>query len=496
MLSKLLSKASSHAAFRAAHYCLLLGVWLGAIGAVARADGDFSSETAEPAPAWLRDGVLYEIFPRDFSPSGNLNGVTAKLDQLHQLGVTVLWIMPIQPIGEKFRKGEYGSPYAIRDYYAIDPDYGTLDDFKRLVAEAHKHGLKVIMDLVADHTAWDSVLIKPPVAVLESPRARANHTIRDNVMTKHPGFYKQDANGKILSPVPEWTDVAGLNYANPQLRAYMITMMKYWVQTCDIDGYRCDVASMVPTDFWMEARAAIGKTKPDFMWLAEASEPELMTQAFDIDYDWPLMASLNKVLMDGAPASDLEHTWTKSWREFPKGTLHMRVSDDHDESRAVARFGVNGALAASALMFTLDGVPLLYNGMEVGDATESGDPALFDKLTIFWQPKGRPPLRDIYRGLINLREHYASCFCNNRVTWLRNSDENNVVTFMRSDGTNEFIVAINFSNRPVSGQVELKDGGGFKPVPISGLVDPPAGELPQFQLNGFDWQIYHRAATK
>ena len=113
-------------------------------------------------------------------------------------------------------------------------------------------------------------------------------------MMKHPEYYKRDANGKILPPVPEWTDVAGLNYANPQLRDYMIKMMEYWVQTCDIDGYRCDVASMVPEDFWMEARAAIGKIKPDFMWLAEASKPELMTQAFNIDYDWPLMASLEQ----------------------------------------------------------------------------------------------------------------------------------------------------------------------------------------------------------
>jgi len=316
------------------------------------------------------------------------------------------------------------------------------------------------------------------------------------VMMKHPEFFKRDASGKILPPVPEWSDVAGLNYANPQLRAYMIKMMEYWVQTCDIDGYRCDVASMVPEDFWMEARAAIGKIKPDFMWLAEASKPELMTQAFNLDYDWPLMASLNKVIMDSAPASDLERTWEQSRQEFPKGTLHMRVSDDHDESRAVARFGINGALAASALMFTLDGVPLLYNGMEVGDATESGDPALFNKLTIFWQPKGRPPLREIYQGLISLRERYAGCFCNNRVTWLHNSDANDVVTFMRADGTNEFIVAINFSNRPVSGQVQLENGGGFKPVPISGLLDPPTGELPQFHLNGFEWQIYHRAVPK
>jgi glycosidase len=464
--------AKSHLARCAVKACVFLGMWLGFLGPVALADGNLSNQPVQNSPAWLRDGVICEIFPRDFSPAGNLDGVTAKLDQLQNLGVTILWIMPIHPIGEKMRKGEYGSPYSVKDFYAIDPSYGTLADFKRLVAQAHQRGMKVIMDLVADHTAWDSV------------------------MMKHPEYYKRDAKGKILPPVAEWTDVAGLNYANPELRAYMIRMIVYWVQTCNIDGFRCDVASMVPEDFWVQARVAVGKIKPEFMWLAEASEPPLMRQAFDVDYDWPLMATLNKVLMDSAPASDLQQTWMQSRRQFPTGTLHMRVSDDHDEARAVARFGVNGALAASALMFTLDGVPLLYNGMEVGDATESGDPALFNKLTIFWNPKGRPPLRDIYRGLIKLREQYPACFCNSQVAWLSNSEKNDVVTFMRSDGTNEFIVAINFSNRPVSGKIDVKDGDGFKLVPISGLADPPADGMPQFHLNGFEWQIFHRTVSK
>ena len=196
--------------------------------------------------------------------------------------------------------------------------------------------------------------------------------------------------------------------------------------------------------------------------------------------------------MRGAPASDVEATWEKSRREFPLGALHMQISDDHDEARAVARYGIRGALAASALMFTLDGVPLLYNGMEVGDATESGDPALFEKLTIFWQPKERPPLRKIYSGLINLRKQYP-CFENDRVDWLHNSDENDVVTFMRGDNQDEFVVAINFSNRPVAGQVQMKDSKGFQPVRIAGMPDGNADGLPTFRLNGFEWQIYHRA---
>ncbi|MGH7976655.1 MAG: alpha-amylase family glycosyl hydrolase [Limisphaerales bacterium] len=431
---------------------------------------DVSRQTARNSPAWLRSGTIYEIFPRDFSPAGNLNGVTAQLDRLKNLGVTILWIMPIHPIGEKFRKGEYGSPYSIKDYYAVNPDYGTLDDFKRLVAGAHQRGMKVIMDLVADHTAWDSV------------------------MMKHPEFYKHDAQGKIISPVPDWSDVAALNYANPQLREYMIAMLKYWVQTCDVDGFRCDAAAMVPADFWEQARTALEKIKPDIILLAEASNPELMVKAFDIDYSWPLMATMNDVLMRGAPASDLRATWEKSLRQFPKNSLHMRITDDHDESRAVARYGLNGALAASAFMFTLDGVPLIYNGMEVGDATESGGDALFVKLPIFWHPKDRPPLTEIYHGLIQLRKQYA-VLRNNRVNWLQNSDEADVVTFMRLDDHDEFVVIINFSNRPLAGKVDLKTADGFEPVKISGMPAPPAGDFPSFHLNAFEWRIYHRAVA-
>lgn len=448
---------------------LKFSLLLAAIFAIAHASAadPAASAPARQSPDWLREGVIYEIFPRDFSPAGNLNGVTEKLDQLKALGVTVLWIMPIHPIGEKARKGDFGSPYSIRDYYAVDPAYGTLDDFKHLVAQAHQRQLKVIMDLVADHTAWDSV------------------------MMAHPEFYKQDGNGKIIPPVPDWSDVAGLNYANPQLCDYMITMMKYWVQTCDVDGFRCDVAFMVPTDFWEKARAALEQVKPDIMMLAEASKPELLTNAFDIDYNWPLLGTMNDVIENGAPATNIRQTWESLRSQFPKDALHMEISDDHDESRAVARYGIHGALAASVLMFTLDGVPLLYNGMEAGDATESGDPALFDKLTIFWHPKDRPPLRDIYHGLIGLRKQYP-CFSNHEVVWLRNSDENDVVTFMRQDDRDQFIVAINFSNRPVSAEVQTKDNGNFPALPIAGM-DAGADSLPALHLKGFEWRIYHRS---
>jgi glycosidase len=326
------------------------------------------------------------------------------------------------------------------------------------------------MDLVANHTAWDSV------------------------MMKHPEYYKQDAHGKVIPPMPEWTDVAGLNYDNPGLRDYMITMMKYWVQTCDVDGFRCDVASNIPTDFWETARAQLESVKPDLMLLAEASKPELLVKAFDVDYSWPLMGTLNDVLIKGAPASKLRASWEETERQFPRNSLHMRVTDDHDESRAVARFGIRGALAGSVLMFTLDGVPLLYNGMEVGDATESGDPALFDKLPIFWSPKDRPPLREIYRDLIRLRKA-TPAFHNGQVVWLHNSNEDSLVTFKRTDGTNEFVVVLNFSNRPLAGQVAVEHGEEFKPVHIAGTSPIPDHDFPSVHLSGFDWRIYQRGLT-
>ena len=452
------------------NFLVRLAAALVLISPCARADVDVSTATARPSPDWLRAATVYEIFPRDFSVAGNLNSVTARLDELHHLGVNVLWLMPIHPIGEKFRKGEFGSPYSIKDYYAVDPNYGTLNDFKKLVAGAHQRGMKVIMDLVANHTAWDSVLMA------------------------HPDFYKRNAQGQIIPPVPEWTDVAGLNYTSPALRKYMITMMEYWIKEADVDGFRCDVAYMVPTDFWEQAREELTRVKPDIVMLAEANKPELLVKAFDLDYDWPLLHALDRVLINDSPASDLQRAWEDSQLRFPKGALHMRVSDDHDEARAVARYGLEGALAASALMFTLDGVPLIYNGMEVGDATESGDPALFDKLNIFWRPKERPPLRSIYHDLIQLRVQYAA-LRSSRVDWLPNSDENNLVTFLRADDKDELLVVINFSNRPLTGKVDVKNVDGFVPVEISGVQSSNGGPLPMFHLDGFEWRIYHRAAA-
>jgi glycosidase len=276
----------------------------------------------------------------------------------------------------------------------------------------------------------------------------------------------------------------------------MIGMLKHWIDPAgfDLDGFRCDVASMVPTSFWEDARVELTRVKPDIMMLAEASKPDLLVKAFDADYSWPLHGTLNKVLLGGAPATEFKKSWDESRQQFPRGSLHMRITDNHDEARAVARFGIKGALAASVMMFSLDGVPLLYNGMEVGDATESGDPALFEKLPVFWHPKERPPLRDIYQAMIKLRKQYPAFRADN-VAWIHNSDESNVVSFVRSDDKDEFLVVINFSNRPLSGSVDSQMAKEFKPLKLAGMSEGITS-LPTLKLNGFEWRIYHRSVEK
>ena len=406
-----------------------------------------------PVRDWVRDGVIYEIYPRAFSQKGDFNSITARLDELKDLGVTILWLMPIHPIGQEKKKGTIGSPYAVRDYYAINPDYGTADDLKRLIREAHARGLKVIIDIVANHTSWDSVLMK------------------------HPEFYKRDAKGNITYP-HDWYDIAALNYDNQELRRYMRDMLKYWLREFDLDGFRCDVAGEVPTDFWETVRVALEDVKPDIVMLAEAHKPELQVKAFDLDYSWPLHSALTDVLQGRAPASRLREEWEKEAKEWPTGALHMRFSDNHDERRAIARFGEPAALAASALVFTLDGVPMIYNGMEVGDTTESGAPALFEKLPIFWAfAERRPEFPKFYKEMMALRRGNIA-LRRGSLEWLKNSDESRVVTFIRRTADEQVLVAINLSNQPFFGSVEVSEKNW-------------TGSLPVLSLDAWSYRIFN-----
>ena len=322
-------------------------------------------------------------------------------------------------------------------------------------------------------------------------------------MMTHPGFYKHDAQGKVLSPY-SWTDVAALNYANPQLRRYMTDMLLYWVKDFNLDGFRCDAAGELPTDFWEDARKELDRAHPGLILLAEAAKPELMRSAFNLDYSWPMMAALNSILEHGAPASTLRTTLEREQTLFPRHTIHMRMFDDHDEQRALARYGIDGSLAAAALIFTLDGVPMIYNGMEVSDPTESGAPALFEDLKVWWgAAQMRPEFPRFYSFLIGFREHQPALL-HGATMWVHNSDEARVVTYLRRTSDEELLIAINLSNTPFAGTVEAP--GRWQEIAIprervhhnTGAADesegaPPGVALPALSLGASGFRIFHQS---
>jgi cyclomaltodextrinase len=430
---------------------------------------DYSRLPARDSPAWVHDGVIYEIFPRQFSARGDFDGVTAQLDRLQQLGVNILWLMPIHPVGKLKAKGTLGSPYAVRDYYGINPEYGTAADLHRLVSEAHKRHLKLIIDIVANHTSWDSVMMKTPA------------------------FYTHDASGKIIPPMPDWSDVADLNYDNAQLRHYMIDMLKYWIREFDLDGFRCDAAGMVPTDFWEQARVELSALKPDLLMLAEWEDPPLMARAFDVDYSWKLYGAVGEVIQGRQPASVVREQWARDASQYERGALRLRFSDNHDQNRAIARFGEPAALAASALMFTLDGVPLLYDGMEVGDTAESGAPALFEKLPILWSiAERRPEFPRFYQQIIALRRAHLA-LRSGEVAWLHNSDESRIVAFTRHSNAETLLIAINLSSRPFVGVVEAGSTGYEEITPeLDARSRERAAGLPALALGAWEYRVFRK----
>jgi Alpha amylase, catalytic domain/Glycosyl hydrolases family 2, sugar binding domain len=263
---------------------------------------------AKKSAEWVKEAIIYEVYLRSFSKEGTLKALESRIPELKKLGVTVVWLMPIHPVGNIHRKGSLGSPYSVQDYYAINPEFGTLDDFKSLVNTVHQQGMKVIIDLVANHTAWDNPMLK-----------------------EHPEWYTHNASGKIIPPNPDWTDVADLNYNNQELRKYMITMMKYWVRDIGIDGYRCDVAELVPTDFWETAAKELERIKPVLM-LSEGTLPEHHIKAFDLTYSWNMYDVLEKVIRDSTPATIFHDLLKTESYQFPRGSLRMRFNTNHDNA--------------------------------------------------------------------------------------------------------------------------------------------------------------------
>ena len=449
-----------------------------ALGSAPRAaETSDSRPVARQSPDWLRDAVVYEVFPRAFSPGADFKGVTADLDRLKDLGVDVVWLMPIHPMGKLKAKGSIGSPYAVRDYRAIDPAYGTADDLKRLVAEAHKRNMKVFIDIVANHTSWDSVL-----------------------MDKHPDWYKHDAGGRIVPPNPDWVDVAQLDYSNPALRKYMSDTLVWWLREFNLDGFRCDYAAGVPRDFWESARREWDRVRPGLAFLAESDEPTFLRSAFDIDYAWDFYHSLSDAMEGRAPASVVRTTWESAEAKYPRGALRLRFSDNHDQLRATGRAGLPAALAASALIFTLDGVPLLYNGMEVGDTVESTAPALFERAPIQWNmAERRPYVEGFYKSLISLRRAHPA-LTRGDVRWLKNADEQRVLSYERTSGGESLVVVVNLSSSPFEGRVEAGTGRFQDITPAWQTTSKPAPKVaerapfPSVSLAPWEVRVFKRAA--
>jgi glycosidase len=401
----------------------------------AKSSVDYSTYQARKSANWVTDAVIYEVYLRSFSKEGTLKALELRIPELKKLGVTVVWVMPVHPVGKINRKGSLGSPYSVQDYYSVNPEFGTLQDFQSLVNTVHREGLKIIIDLVANHTAWDNPMLK-----------------------EHPEWYTHDASGKIISPNPDWADVADLNYDNPELRSYMKTMMKYWVRDVGIDGFRCDVAEMVPTEFWESARAALDSVKP-IMMLSEGTWPEHHVKAFDLTYSWNMYDAMKKVMNGSAPATVFNELLQTESRQFPKNSLRMRFNTNHDETAwdatPVEKFSPQGAKATAVIAFTLPGVPLIYNGEEVGNDKKLG---LFEKIDIDWSKN--IDFRTFYTQLTALRKEHPSLI-DGSYSRVKNSNEDRILSFLRIHGSDTVLIAINFDRTPVN--VSL-----MSPMPATG----------------------------
>ena len=394
-----------------------------ALAALASAGAARAAELFPTAPAWVQDQTLYEVNLRQFSQAGTVNGFREQLPRLQQLGVGTLWFMPVNPIGAEGRSGTLGSPYAVRDYTAFNPEFGTLDDFKATVDEAHRRGMFVIIDWVANHTALDHPWVG-----------------------QHPDWYKHDAAGKLVPPMETWKDVAALDFASPALRKAMIEAMAFWVREAGVDGFRCDTAEFVPLDFWVEARDALRAIKPVFM-LAEGVKPELLDRAFDAAYAWNLPPNMEGIAEGTKTVTDLVGYLRADPPLLPGDGFRLNFVTNHDKNSwegTDKKLVGGGGAAFTVLTFTVGGMPLIYNGQEAGLDKQL---AFFERDPIPWRDD---PAADLYRKLAALKRE-------NRALWsgagsaakiLDAQTTASVLTFTRENEGDRVAVVLNLSAQP------------------------------------------------
>ncbi len=375
-------------------------------------------------PEWAKNAAIYQINTRQFTPEGTFQAAQKQLPRLKELGVDILWLMPINTIGEKNRKGTLGSPYSVKDYYGVNPEFGTLEDLKSFVKEAHRLEMYVILDWVANHTAWDNELTK-----------------------LHPEWYQRDYKGDFR-PTPwwDWSDIINLDYSQPELRKYMTEAMKYWVREADIDGYRCDVAGFVPVDFWNNVRKELDAIKPVFM-LAEWESRDLHAKAFDMTYAWTWYDAVHKICQQQADVNALYiyYSWNES--AFPANSFRMTFVSNHDknawEGTMYEAFG-KGLKNAIALSVVGEGMPLIYNGQEAGNAKRL---AFFEKDPIVWK---EDEIGELYRRLFALQKKNTALW---HAKWgatmikIPNNRESEVLSFVRQNEKDKVFAVFNFSDK-------------------------------------------------
>jgi alpha-amylase len=405
-------------------------------------------EIAPITDSIAENAVIYEVNIRQYSPSGTFNSFTKDLPKLKQMGVKILWLMPIHPIGVKNRKEGLGSYYSVKDYRGINPEFGNLADFKKLVKTAHQNGIYVIMDWVANHTAWDHAWV-----------------------TKHPEYYVKDKDRKMISPF-DWTDVVKLDFSNSNLRNEMVAEMKYWLTEVNVDGFRCDVAGEVPTDFWEKASTELKKVKPVFL-LAEAEKPELSLKAFDMAYGWEAHHIMNEIAQGKKNVLDWDAYITKKDTAWQKDDFVMHFTSNHDENSwngtEYERLGA-AVETFAAMTFIIQGMPLIYNGQEydfnkrlkffVKDTLETKKGKMFSIYEKLGKLKNENPA-------LNGGKNAAS------YTRIKTSLDQNILAFVREKSAKKIIFIGNLSSKKQSFSTEIE--GNFS--------DYISGEKQTFEKN-------------
>jgi len=411
---------------------------------------------------WSYNTNIYEVNLRQYTTEGTFTAFAKSLPRLRDMGIEILWFMPITPISVMRRKGTLGSYYACSDYTNTNSEFGTVDDFKNLVRNAHDLGFKIIIDWVANHTGWDH-----------------------RWTVEHPDYYTKDSNGNFTER-NGWDDVIDLNYDNPALRKAVINAMQFWIDECDIDGFRCDMAHLVPLDFWIEARTEFDPIKKLF-WLAECEVADYH-QAFDASYTWRWMHKTEEFAKHRTDVNGLWELLMQYNSEFPSTAFRAYFTSNHDEnSWNGTEYEKYGPAAKNLAIFccTWNGLPLIYSGQEMPNYKRL---KFFDKDPIEWN--GNYELHNFYKTLLNLRkQNFALRAGDSSVVTHRvqTNVNNKVFSFLRKHDSNEVLVILNFSSEEI--YLEMLDenvSGRFKNVFDNSSIDFTMSK----SINIFPWGYF------